>query len=112
MAYSYLRGDIEINLVSGVASVVDVYVNARALNIIFDIINEGGASVYFLACNAPKTLVDDGYVIPDAEMEASPASPITASVFNQNIVAPNFIRLKSDGVGEVKFRARANGFGQ
>jgi len=109
-AYTYLYNDVEIVFPSGDPSVEDIYINSKVGSIAFDILNPDGAIINLLACNVPKHMVDEGYSIPDVEMEESPSSPYMTTSFNEFLVSPNWLRVKSDGAGEVKFRLRANSF--
>lgn len=104
-----LISDLEVHFPSGVADSRTIHVLPVLGNIAFDIVNEDGATVSLLACNAKKELVEAGDIeIVDSEMGAHTDSPFSASAFNKTFIAPNFIRVKTNGVGAVIFRARGN----
>ncbi len=108
--YQYLLNDLELVFPAGDPIFKDIYINSKVGSVAFDVLNPDGAIVNLLACNVPKHIVDDGYLIPDIEMEESPSSPYMVTSFNEFLVSPNWLRIKSNGAGEVKFRLRANSF--
>lgn len=104
-----LISDLEISFPSGAADSETIHVAPMINNVAFDIVNTSGATVNLLACNAQKEKVESGEIdIIDAEMGPHEDSPFTTSSYNKTFIAPNFLRIKTDGVGAITLRLRGN----
>lgn len=105
MTYRTLGNDLTIQITE--PEEVNIFCESNITTVVYDIITDG-TPVYIHAFNIQREIIsrNPSITIPDSETSSPDYSPTSSNLFNQVVIAPNFLRFKTFIAGTVEVRVR------